>query len=335
MSEQSVTRPRLARLVGIVLLALLLPHSAQAQPAWPDKPLTIVIPTGPGSSVDRLSHIMQPHLSRRAGVPVVLRNVPGGGFINGALHLLGQPPDGHSLLIMATPDWLQALRNGGLRVDEFAYLGFLNIDPAVLAVSPTSPIKTLQDLIRTLKADPNRLTFGATPGHSSQLALLELAARLGLRPPRWIAYDSGGKLVADFLGGHFDILGYSVDGAKAYYPDRFRVLAVFADVRMPHMPGVPTVNEALRNMGLKNVIVPSISTGRFIATSARIRQTYPDRLRTLETLLRGLAEDQEFKDAAERVGFRITWVDSERTRAEMALLDRLLLKFTRQIQQQR
>jgi putative tricarboxylic transport membrane protein len=324
-----------ARTAAVVaIIAFSLPSAAPAQ-AWPDKPLTIVIPTGPGSSVDRLAHIMQPHLSRRSGVPVVIRNVPGGGFVNGALFLLSQPPDGHSLFIMATPDWLLALRNGGLRIDEFAYLGFINVDPAVLAVQAQSEIRTLHDLLRALKAQPGRLTYGSTPGHASQLGLLELVARLGIPAPRWIPYDSGGKLVADFLGGHFNVIGYSVDGARAYYPAQFRVLALFADQRASPMPEVPTVSEALWEMGIRNVVVPSFATSRFLATSARTREANPERWRTLEGIFRTLVADQEFVQAAERVGFRLAWVDSEKTRAEMYLLDRLLLKFAGRIQQQR
>src|SRR5690349_9536113 len=152
--------------LGIAVIGTLVFASAGAQ-SFPTKPVRIVAPFAPGSTIDIIGRIVAPKLSEALGQPVLIDNRPGGGGMVGMDAVAKAPPDGHTLVIGALGPLAM---NPALYpktpfdpVRGFAAVSLLATGPVVIAVHPSVPATTLKELIELAHKNPGQLNFGS-PG---------------------------------------------------------------------------------------------------------------------------------------------------------------------------
>jgi tripartite-type tricarboxylate transporter receptor subunit TctC len=220
---------------------------ANAQ-SYPDRLIKIVVPYPPGGPADVAARLVTQPLSARLGQSVIVENQPGGGGRTGAkfvAHASGA--DGYTLLLGGTnPNAIASLyRTLDFEpIKDFAAVGLIAFDSNALVVHPAVPAKTLQELVQYAKANPGKLTSGATVGIGPHVCLELFRVRTASNIV-FIPYKGAAPAVADLLGGQIQI---GMTSKAVLLPlikeGRLRALAVTSDVRWPELADVPTMGES-------------------------------------------------------------------------------------------
>ncbi|HWA13684.1 MAG TPA: tripartite tricarboxylate transporter substrate binding protein [Burkholderiales bacterium] len=230
-----------------ILTALAAPLSVLAQD-WPARPVRIVVPFPAGGTSDVLARTLGQALSTAWGQPVVVENRPGANGNIGAGMVVRSPADGYTLLLTdvgalsISPSVYPALAFDPLK--DLAPVAMISYSPHVVAVHPSVPAQSLQELIALARSRPGRLNYAtAGAGSASHLAGIDLATRAGIEWT-YIHYKGGSQAVTDAVAGHADIV---VNGMLPVSPHmkngRLRALAVTSAKRVGAAPRVPTVAE--------------------------------------------------------------------------------------------
>jgi tripartite-type tricarboxylate transporter receptor subunit TctC len=244
------SRRRLMRtLVAPLTLPALTPFAARAQaPAFPSKPLTIVVPATPGGILDLSSRLIAGELAKRIGQPVTVDNKAGGGQVIGMQTMLRAEPDGHSMVMgsigpnAANYAIFQKLPYGP---GDFAPVAHVVSMPNVLLVHPSVPANTVAELVALAKAKPGGLSIASSgTATSSHLAGEMLKMRAGIDLVH-VPYKGAAPALTDLLGGQVNVM---VDNLVTALPHvnagRLRALAVTTAQRAAELPTVPTVAES-------------------------------------------------------------------------------------------
>jgi tripartite-type tricarboxylate transporter receptor subunit TctC len=230
-------------------LCAVVPTLSVAADAWPNKPITYVVPFAPGGNTDTLARIIGPKLTAALGQPIVVENKPGAGGNIGSDFVAKAKPDGYTILGgTISSHAINASMYPSMPYDpikNFEPITVLGQAPLLLVVPADSPYKTVKDLLDAAKAKPGALSFAsAGNGTSPHLAgeLLKSAAKI---QATHVPYKGSGPAVADILAGHvqfmFDtalIVGGHIKAGK------LRPLAVTSSKRTSLFPEVPTLAEA-------------------------------------------------------------------------------------------
>lgn len=224
------------------------PTRAQSA-GWPNKPIRIIVPGGPGGVTDIRARWLGERLAPVLGQPIVVENRPGAGGNLGTTAAARSAPDGYTLVIvhigtMAINPHLYD-SPGYNPLTDLVPITRLGVGAQVLAVHRGVPANSLADLIGLIRAKPGELTFGSpgvgTPGHLASSLLLHLTGARATHIP----YKGGGQAVLDVVAGHvtWTIEGYTV--LKPFAQDgRLRLLAVTTAQRLKLLPDLPTMAEA-------------------------------------------------------------------------------------------
>jgi tripartite-type tricarboxylate transporter receptor subunit TctC len=239
------------RAVGLLASAMLCPPGfASAQPeSWPDRPVRVVVPFGPGGAIDILIRIMAPHFPARGnGQALVVENRGGAGGTIGAGLVAQARPDGYTLLMAEQASAAlahQLYRN--LSYDPRTALTpivFLAELPMLLVVRANLPARTLADLLDQARRSPGSLSYGTVGvGHISHLTaeLLISSAGQGARALH-VIYRSGADMVAATAKGEIDFTITSLSSANAFLQaGSIRPMAVSSPEPLAAMPGVPSM----------------------------------------------------------------------------------------------
>ena len=232
----------LAALAG----ALAAPASAQAQQTWPTKPIRLVVPYTPAGGTDILGRMIGRRLSDALGVPVVIDNRPGSDGSIGTDIVAKSPPDGYTLLIDGTSQAYNVAFGKKLPYDsarDLAPIVQTANQQVLLLVSTKLPVKTVAELIDYAKANPGKLSYGAS---SNANALpMELLKNMTGTNIVHVPYRGSGPMLNDLLGGQVEL---AMSGAAAPLPHvkagKLRVLGIGDDQRSPSLPEFPTLSEA-------------------------------------------------------------------------------------------
>jgi tripartite-type tricarboxylate transporter receptor subunit TctC len=226
------------------LLALALPARAE----WPDRPVRIVVPYGPGGGVDSFARPIAQRLTEQTGQTFMIDNRAGAGGTIGVLNAARSAPDGYTLLAggVHQPMAEALYPQRGYRIDtDFIPIGITAVVPNVLVVNPNVGLTDLPALMRRARDKPGELTYCSSGNGTSQHIIAELFLReTGLRIMH-VPYRSTAPAMNDLVAGvcpmMFDGMGTS---APQLTGGRLRPLALTSGRRSPLFPDIPTMKEA-------------------------------------------------------------------------------------------
>ncbi|MDD2545579.1 MAG: tripartite tricarboxylate transporter substrate binding protein [Burkholderiaceae bacterium] len=217
-----------------------------AQAAFPERPITLVVPYAPGGAADAVARLLAARMGAKLGTSVIVDNKAGASGTIGASFVAKAPADGYTMLYDATPYSINPHLFPKMPYASTALqpLSLVLLAPNVLIVKADSPIKNLSDLIAKAKAQPGQINFASGgSGTVQRLAAELLRQRLQLDMVH-VPYKSGGPAITDVIAGQVDFMFGTV---AATYPHvaggKLRALAVSAPERSRRLPDVPTVAE--------------------------------------------------------------------------------------------
>jgi tripartite-type tricarboxylate transporter receptor subunit TctC len=229
-------------------------RSAAQTPAWPTRPLKIIIPTAPGGSPDMVSRTLGAKLTERLGQPVIVESVTHGIGIQGNSMVSRSAPDGHTFAMLTGGFTTQAAVVKTLPyhpVRDFAFVSTVVAYPMFISVAPGSPIASFKDLIERARAEPGKVNYAIIGGGSVYHLLgkwIENRADVSMVP---VPYRGSVPAFTDVIGGRLDAM---IDTATSAIPrirnGQLRPLAVSSPERYPLMPDTPTMGETVPGIQL-------------------------------------------------------------------------------------
>lgn len=224
--------------------------AASAYAAYPDKPVTVVVPQAPGGTNDIVARLISDKLSQKLGQPFVVQNKPGAGGNIGTAQVAREPADGYTVLF--TVSSAQAINPviykdpGFDPVKDFAPVAAVGTVPNVLIVHPSFPAKTLEEFITLVKANPGKYQYAsAGNGTLNHLLGAMLDEKGGLKLEH-IPYRGVAPAMTDVLGGQVPMIFASLPSSIATIKaDKLRALGVSTKERNPALPDVPAIGEQI------------------------------------------------------------------------------------------
>jgi tripartite-type tricarboxylate transporter receptor subunit TctC len=215
---------------------------------YPSRTIVFVVPFTPGTAADSLARLMQPHLSQRWGVPVVVENKPGAAGIIGIDAVAKANPDGYTFLFTSTAFGTLAAMNPKLPYDpdkSFAPVMLLGTSPLSLVVPNNFPAQTVKELIDQAKKRPGELNYAsAGTGSVFHLSMELLQHEAGTRMVH-VPYKGTQGVINDLIAGHVQASMMVFQTAVPLVQSgRVRMLAVMSSRRAQALPDVPTIVEA-------------------------------------------------------------------------------------------
>jgi tripartite-type tricarboxylate transporter receptor subunit TctC len=222
---------------------------ASAQSPFPSKPVHIFVPYAAGGAVDILTRTLGDVVSRQWGQSVVVENRPGAGGVLASQALVTSPPDGYTLIVVASGHPTNPFLYPKLPYDtfkDFTPISLLASSPNILLVRADSPFKSLGDVIAQARSKPGSLSFGhAGNGTSTHLAgeLLKNLAKIDISG---IPYKGGAPAINDLLGGQIPMsFNNGPESVGQIEAGTVRALAVTTASRAPFLPDVPSMAETV------------------------------------------------------------------------------------------
>ncbi|MBS7790610.1 tripartite tricarboxylate transporter substrate binding protein BugD [Roseococcus sp. SDR] len=216
--------------------------------AFPDRPVTLIVPFAPGGPTDTTGRLVADGLSQRLGQRFVVENVSGAGSSIGSARVARAAPDGHVLLVnhLALPG--SAALQANLPYDTataFVPVGLINYGPMILIGRRDLPARDVAAAFAWMRAGGERVTLGhAGTGSALHLCGLLIQHRLGTRFTE-IGYRGSAPAFQDMLGGRVDVIcDISTTGLPQVMAGAARAFAVTTRARLPALPDVPTLAEA-------------------------------------------------------------------------------------------
>jgi tripartite-type tricarboxylate transporter receptor subunit TctC len=232
-----------------LLAALLVAVASFAHAQYPNKPVKIIVPVTTGGPSDLVARLLADKLSGSLGRPVVIENRPGASQTVGAAAVAKSDPDGYTLLQAAANMAINPFLMSDLPYDtlkDFAPVSLTHLTPYVFVVSAQQPVQTLQDLLKTIRANPGKITYGTTgQGSPQQLATLLLAQMVNLEGMTEVQYKGSSAAHPDLISNR---ISFMIDPLAASAPHiksgSLRGLAVTTPQRNPAFPALPTAIES-------------------------------------------------------------------------------------------
>lgn len=237
-----------------LFLASLAVATAALGQTWPDRPIRLVVPYAAGGPTDVMARKIGAHMSQKTGQPVIIDNKGGAGGTIGVDQVLKAKPDGYTLGLVAPGPvaGMFALSKVVYAQSDIGYISLVARNPAVIAVSSKSGIKTLAELTKSAKDQPGKLNFssagpGTTPHIGSELFKQE--AQLDVTH---VPYKGAAPAVTAVLSGDVQFISADLMAVLPFAQQgQLRLLAVVGAKRSPQIPDVPTTTE----LGLPGVVM--------------------------------------------------------------------------------
>ena len=264
-----------------------------------DKPVSYVIPFGPGGESDITARHQQPFFKKLTGQDLVISYKPGGGGAVGWSQLNAMKGDGYHIMGINLPHIIikPLQKEVGFKTEDITGVYMFHYTPDAIVVKADSPFKTLQDLIDFARENPKRLTLsGSGKASANHLAQITFDRLAGITST-YVAFKGTGKAVAALLGGQVMAeWGYTSVGAK--HGDKVRLLAVAMDQRHARFPDVPTFKELgfdLTGGAYRGIAVP---------------KNAPETIRRkVSDIIKSINRDPEFRQKMENDGMALLDVD--------------------------
>ena len=282
--------------------------SAWSQAAYPNKPITMVVPQPPGGSVDAVGRSLAEQLSRELGQNVVVENRAGASGMIGAQQVANAAPDGYTIYLNASiHSIVPLLYKSTIKYDavkDFTAIGLVAQAPLLFTVNPSVPATTVQELVSVVKAAPSKYS-GASSGNGSagHLSYSEFLFRSGLDKlgVPVVLYKGAAPAVTDLIGGqvhmHIDPIAATLAHVRS---GRLRALATTGVKRSPLLPDVPTMQES----GYANF---AFYSWYGLWTPARLPAPIVE---VLQRATQKAVASPAFVEKMQSLGFEATWNDS-------------------------
>jgi tripartite-type tricarboxylate transporter receptor subunit TctC len=229
--------------------ALVASPAVFAQGKYPNRPITLVVPTAPGGSTDFTARLVSDQLSRALGQPVIVDNKPGASGNIGNQIVARAKPDGYTLLVsysgyhVGNPHLFK--QAGWDPIRDFAPVAMMTRAPQVVAARPGLPASNLKELIAYAKANPGKLNYASSGNGSIQHIAGELFKQLTGTFITHIPYKGSGPAVQDLMGGQVDLFITTPAGVVSQIQaGRLKGLAVTSKQRLSSMPQLLTAAES-------------------------------------------------------------------------------------------
>ena len=258
---------------GLFVLAVAAWAGMASAQTFPSKSIRIVVPFPPGGAADLTSRILAEHLGRGLGQSVVVDNRPGGSTIIGGEIVARSAPDGHTLFVVFPSFVINRAVRSKMPFDplkDFTAVGQTISVPMLIAVHPSVPANSLQELIALARAKPGTLAYG-TPGvattHHVVGEMFRLAAKIDIvHAP----FQGGGPSLVAVTGGHIPMVYANANEvAPAAKAGKLRALVVTSRERIDLLPAVPTMREAgfpeLEASNWSGIVAPAATPPSVIA----------------------------------------------------------------------
>src|SRR5215470_4728999 len=230
-------------------VAILAMSSVASAQSFPSKPVHLLVPYPAGGGVDVLTRTLGDVVAKTWGQTVIVENRPGAGGVIASQALVTAPPDGHTLIVVASGHATNPFLYPKLPYDtfkDFTPISLLASSANILLVRADSPFKTLSDVIAQAKAKPGGLSFGhAGNGTSTHLAgeLLKNLAKIDIEA---IPYKGGAPAINDLLGGQIPLsFNNGPESVGQIQAGTVRALAVTTGARVSFLPDVPSIGETV------------------------------------------------------------------------------------------
>jgi len=293
-----------------LLLALICCPTAFSQAhTFPNKPITMIVPTAPGGPVDLTARLITKQLAIEIGQPVVVINRPGASQKIGVESLINSAKDGYTIATVSpasmTINPVLDKNVGYDPVNDVTHLINAIEYQSVLVVHPSIPVKNLAELVAYGRANPGKLSFGSGGGgssiHFTTSAFLSLTGIQALHVP----YKSSGPAMLGLLGGEVSMLMPDLGDIKPHISANQVIgLAISGTARAKGLPNLPTFSESgvpeLKNWnytGWIGVVAPS-GIPKDVSTK-------------LQAALQASMKAPAVKEAFDNIGFKIVATPSE------------------------
>jgi len=290
MTHRVTRRTLLAATAGSIVATTAPFAGANAQDAWPSKPIKVIMPFGAGGSMDTLSRLLAPIVSETLGQQVVVENRPGATGTLAMAAVASAPADGYTLMFTGSSYSIIALLMPNLpfKMDAFTPLSRLTVGPTLLAVPAQLGIKTMAEFVAAAKKQPGKWSYGSSGiGTSVHLGgeLFKMAAGVDLAH---VPYRATPAIVADLLENRLQMSVLGVADCRQYVASgQLRALAVSYTERMPEFPDVPTFAEVgYPNVRASNDFGISIRADTPAPIKARLEEAYRAAVRRPEIVQR-------------------------------------------------
>ncbi len=248
-ASRTFTRRTGLKTLAAATLAVASMGSALAADAYPDKPLTMVVPFSAGGTTDILARIVGQALGQELGQTIIIENKPGAGGNIGAQQASRAKADGYTLFMgtVGTHAINQALykKLPYDPVKDFAPLSRVANVPNLLVAHPSRPYKTVQEMIAYAKKHPGEVTYGSPGSGASPHVSGALFQSMTGAEMTHVPYKGSAPAISDLLGNQIAVMFDNMPSAIQHVRSgKLRPIAVTTAKRSPELPDVPTIAEA-------------------------------------------------------------------------------------------
>jgi len=240
-----------------MVLALVVPAPAGAEPGYPNKPVRVLVPYGPGGVADTTVRLLAQKLNERLGQQFVIENKPGAGGIIAAKAGATAAPDGYTLTLTGNGTAISKSLFKSLPYDvlkDFSSVSVMAWLDLTIATKADGPLKTVRDIVAAAKKNPGKLNFGTIAPGSTQNLSAQLFRLTGDIEVTMVTFRTTPDLVTAILRGDIDVgFDYLAGLRAALNANQLRAVASTGEKRSPSTPDVPTVRES----GMPDYVVTS------------------------------------------------------------------------------